>query len=327
MTATPLDQDRVTGVLLGAACGDALGVPYEFARALGPSQIPQMIGGGLGPYEPGEYSDDTQMHVCVAHIAASGMDLRTDAAQDALAKQFLHWAAGGATDIGGQTRRVMAEARRNGGDGEAMRAAAQRTMAHEGANAGNGSLMRTGAVALPYLVEADPAVTAAAAIAVSSLTHPHELTVEACVLWTSGVRRAVLDATFDGVREGLDLLPAAHRDLWAGLLDEAELRDPWTFNPNGFVVPALQAAWSAICRTPIMVGDEPPNSHLRRATENAVRAGNDTDTIAAIAGTLLGARWGASAIPATWRDAVHGWPQLNATHLEELALRAAGFTW
>lgn len=328
MTTKPgLDQDRVAGVLLGAACGDALGVPYEFARPLHPHQTPEMIGGGLGPYKPGEYSDDTQMHVCVARAATGGMDLRSDVTQDVLASRFLYWLAKGASDVGGQVRRVLVDARRAGGGGRAMRAAAQRAVANTGFNAGNGSLMRTGVVALPYLTEADPHVTAQAARAVSALTHAHDLTLEACVLWTNGVRRAVLDATFDGVREGLDLLPVERRDLWAGLLDEAETRDPWTFNPNGYVVPALQSAWSAIRRTPILDGDEPANSHLRRAAENAVRAGNDTDTVAAIAGTLLGARWGVSAIPAGWSEAVHGWPGLRARDLQGLALSAAGLTW
>ena len=40
----------------------------------------------------------------------------------------------------------------------------------------------------------------------------------------------------------------------------------------------------------------------------AIRIGDDTDTVAAIAGGLLGARWGAKAIPDEWRFAVHGWP-------------------
>src|SRR5690606_24040489 len=55
--------------------------------------------------------------------------------------------------------------------------------------------------------------------------------------------------------------------------------------------------------------------HLVRAIENAVRCGGDTDTVAAIAGSLLGARWGASAVPVTWRRVVHGWPGLTVTEL------------
>ena len=57
-------------------------------------------------------------------------------------------------------------------------------------------------------------------------------------------------------------------------------------------MPALQAAWSAIRRT----------STLPDGLAAAVRAGDDTDTVAAIAGALLGARHGASAVPPEWRD-------------------------
>jgi hypothetical protein len=48
--------------------------------------------------------------------------------------------------------------------------------------------------------------------------------------------------------------------------------------------------------------------HLGHALHAAVRIGDDTDTVAAIAGALLGAYWGASAIPWRWRRAVHGRP-------------------
>ena len=41
-------SDRAAGVLLGAACGDALGVPYEFASPPPEGQAPRMSGGGLG---------------------------------------------------------------------------------------------------------------------------------------------------------------------------------------------------------------------------------------------------------------------------------------
>ena len=40
---------RAAGVLLGQACGDALGVPYEFATPPSVGELAHMHGGGLGP--------------------------------------------------------------------------------------------------------------------------------------------------------------------------------------------------------------------------------------------------------------------------------------
>src|SRR3954470_5415715 len=304
---TTEQRDRAAGVLLGAACGDALGVPYEFAaRPAGP---PEMIGGGLGPYEPGEYSDDTQMQSCVAQVAALGHGLRSEEALDRVAAWFLRWYREGASDIGTQTRAVFAAV--TGETSAQMRRAAAELHARTGRSAGNGSLMRTGVVALPYLD--DPEAMAEAARLVSGLTHVDDLAGDACVLWCSGVRRAVLEATFDGVRDGLGHIPPDRRDRWAAWLDEAEAAPPHHFSPNGFVVPALQAAWSAIRHT----------ATLPDGLVAAVRAGDDTDTVAAIAGALLGARHGAAAVPAVWRVTVHGWPGLTANELIDLAVRAA----
>ncbi|MEU1542366.1 ADP-ribosylglycohydrolase family protein, partial [Actinacidiphila glaucinigra] len=158
--------DRAAGVLLGAAVGDALGVPYEFKATLREDQRPRMIGGGLGPYEPGEYSDDTQMQVCVAQVAASGADLRGPEALDAIAAGFQRWLSEGASDVGNQTRTVLGAAGRlPGSPAEALREAARRYAAGHRLTAGNGSLMRTGIVALAHL--GDPAAMAEAATAVS----------------------------------------------------------------------------------------------------------------------------------------------------------------
>ena len=68
-----------------------------------------------------------------------------------------------------------------------------------------------------------------------------------------------------------------------------------------------------------------PCLHLQDALHAAVRIGDDTDTVAAIAGGLLGARWGASAVPWRWRRAVHGWPGRDGRDLVTLAaLTVAG---
>ena len=89
------------------------------------------------------------------------------------------------------------------------------------------------------------------------------------------------------------------------------------FAPNGYVVTALQAAWSAI-RHP--VGDGSP---LVGSLAAAVHAGDDTDTVAAIAGALLGAVHGAASLPEEWLAVLHGWPGLGADDLRDLATRVA----
>jgi ADP-ribosylglycohydrolase/protein-tyrosine phosphatase len=319
--------DRAAGVLIGAACGDALGVPYEFQPRLSDNQRPAMIGGGLGPYKPGEYSDDTQMHVCIAEVAATGADLTTPAALDRIARRFHEWRDGGATDIGNQTRGVLSAAKavKTASPSQAMSAAADAYTARTRYSAGNGSLMRTGIIALAYLDDLDGMVKAATLI--SSLTHSDPECVEACILWCSGIRTAVLEGTFDGVRDGVKLLAADRQDLWNARLDEAEANPPHHWPTNGYVVTALQAAWSAITRTPVPQHAPEhgsfPAQHFQLAAEAAVRAGNDTDTVAAIAGTLLGARWGVSAIPLSWQQAVNGWPNLTGPDLVRLAVRTA----
>lgn len=309
----PAVRDRAAGVLLGQAVGDALGVPYEFATPPGPGEEAAMIGGGLGPYAPGEWSDDTQMAACVAQVAATGVDLRSEAALDEVAAGFERWRADGASDIGAQTRQVLAHASRSPGRPAARLRGASRGL-HErtGRTAGNGALMRTGVVGLAALD--DRSVTAEAARAVAELTHSDPLAGDSCVLWCEAVRVAVREGRLD-VRAGLDLLPDGSARRWSAWIAEAE--DPGaapSLNPNGFTVTALQAAWHAVVTT----DDLPAGLHA------AIRIGGDTDTVAAIAGALLGAYHGASAVPRGWRDVVHGWPGLRAGELEDLALRAAG---
>ena len=115
MKLTSDQMDRACGVLLGQACGDALGVPYEFATPPRADELAEMKGGGLGDYAPGEWSDDTQMAACIAQVSATGADLTSDAALDEVADGFLRWRSDGASDIGTQTSNVLAAAERGSG--------------------------------------------------------------------------------------------------------------------------------------------------------------------------------------------------------------------
>lgn len=323
MKLTPAQLDRALGVLLGQACGDALGVPYEFGTPPGSDQQAEMLGGGLGGYAPGEWSDDTQMAVCIAKVAATGVDLTTADALDEIAEGFLGWRRSGPADIGIQTSAVLGAAERlQGRPSERLRQAAHDYTAQHNHSAGNGALMRTSVVALASLD--DPDQTAQAARAIAELTHADPLAGDACVIWSEAVRAAVLEGRFDFLA-GHRLLDSARQQQWAQWLGDALQSDPRLFTPNGYTVTALQAATAAVVNTPtpevLPEQASTPGWHLQETLHAAIRVGDDTDTVAAIAGGLLGARWGASAVPDTWFTLIHGWPGLRAQELIALAAR------
>jgi ADP-ribosyl-[dinitrogen reductase] hydrolase len=299
-------QDRMAGTLLGMAAGDALGAGYEFEKS--PRGEIGMIGGGLGDFAPGEWTDDTSMAVCIAQVTATGaVDL------DAIGERFLGWQRSGPADIGVSTGAVLRRAR---SASDLPTVAASYFDEHPKGAAGNGALMRTAPVALAHL--GDDAAIAVSARSVAELTHADPLAGDSCVLWCIAIDRAIRDGRLDGVHDGLVLIPTERREFWADAIAQAEQRSPRSFAGNGFTVTALQAAYAAIIQTPLP--DEQPAQHLQDALREAVRIGNDTDTVAAIAGMVLGARWGASAIPARWRRMLHGWPGLTGTDLVRLAV-------
>jgi predicted protein tyrosine phosphatase len=184
--------------------------------------------------------------------------------------------------------------------------------------------MRTAPVALAFLGDRD--ATAQAARAISALTHHDPEAGDACVLWCAAIQFAITNGQFN-LTGGLDLLPTERRDLWVMRIAEAEAQAPTAFPKNGWVVQALQAAWSLITRTGVPdddpAADRYPAQHLRRVLEGAARLEWDSDTVGAIAGALVGARWGASAVPAEWRRIVHGWPGLTGSDLARRGLALA----
>jgi len=125
----------------------------------------------------------------------------------------------------------------------------------------------------------------------------------------------------EGVGDGTGFLPGDRRSYWQERVDEVLAASPSSFRPNGFVVRAFQAAGAAIVHTP--VPNEVPCRHLSAALQTAVHIGDDTDRVAAIAGAWLGARWGATAVPARWAIMLHGWSGYRAKDLVRLAVLGA----
>ena len=66
MTKVINERDRFRGCLLGLAVGDAVGTTVEFSPRGSFAPLTDMVGGGPFQLEPGQWTDDTSMALCLA---------------------------------------------------------------------------------------------------------------------------------------------------------------------------------------------------------------------------------------------------------------------
>lgn len=297
--------DRAVGSVLASAVGDALGSAFEFRRSHYDEWRPYFDTGVFG-HEVGEWTDDTSMAIPILEwVAAHGELPRRH-----ILERWLEWSVD-SKDVGLLTRAVLKRLKPEWERLEHIAALeAHNIHKFNGRSGGNGSLMRIGPYALkdlgkPLDVEELSVLT--------RWTHYDEDNVKACRFWLEAIRMAILDGTLD-IPLLIERCEFTHDERWLQFL--AKPQEPGvrakTFHDNGWVVGALQAALASILIT----------DNLVDALEEAVRGGGDTDTVAAITGSLAGALYGASAIPTDWRNIIHGWPDFDANCLEALVLKS-----
>ncbi|MBB2957539.1 ADP-ribosylglycohydrolase family protein [Pseudoclavibacter helvolus] len=307
MTLTPPQLDRARGAVLASAVGDALGSQYEFGPPLSDA-TPVSYGVGVFGHGVGEWTDDTSMAMPILQGLAAGESLNDAHVLARIVVAWREWARD-AKDVGAQTRTVLSALEGEVTEDRA-RGAARDVHLRAGRSGGNGALMRTGPVALGYLADGQERDLADAAARIAQLTHWEDDNADAGVLWCLSIRHAIRTGELD-VLSQLDALPSERRDRWRGFTEEALApgAHPRDFSEqNGWVVRAFQGALAAITGATSAVD----------ALERAVRGGNDTDTVAAIAGSLAGAVHGAEALPGPVTEPNHGWPGLRAADLRDL---------
>ena len=230
LTAT--HTDRAAGVMLGTACGDALGAGYEFGPPLDASTPVGMVGGGSFNWAPGEWTDDTSMAIVLLQEFA----IDDDTVLDRVTARWADWAST-APDVGIQTRSILGSAASYSAADVAT--AAQQHLARTGRAGGNGSLMRTAPLALFYLDDA--AGLADMARTVSDLTHPDPDAGDACVLWSLAIRHAVSPARSTCAASSPR---SRHRDARCG---HADWMTPSDCSPPTSI---RTAGWCRRCREP-----------------------------------------------------------------------------
>jgi len=283
----------VAGALLGVHAGDALGATVEFSswatvRQRYPHGLRDIVGGGPFDWPPGHATDDTDLTraVLLAYLSPSD-DVVREAADHMLAWMRGDWpgrVAGTAPrDIGratstGLARYAECSDPRRAGSGVGQ--------------AGNGSLMRCIPTAL-FVRDRDRRIRES--VEISAITHDDPRCTASCVAYNE-ITSALVEGVSpdDAVAAGLAVGGVSGAILHGQELKLAEMaatgETGLADNGAGFVLDSLSLAVAAVL-------DPRP---LVDVLVDIVRLGNDTDTNGAIAGGLLGARDGASAIPSAW---------------------------
>ncbi len=285
-------QNRYRGALLGLAAGDAVGTTLEFKPRGSFKPLTDMVGGGPFGLEPGQWTDDTSMAMCLAEslIRCQEFDVRDQMNRYANWYQHGYWSSTGSCfDIGVATRRAI---RNYLVTGEPL---AGNT---DPKSAGNGSIMRLAPVVLRY---AGTSELQSMAVASSRTTHAAAECLDACRLLAVALERALAGCTKKVILDLASVGIGSPRlgDIAAGGYQAAS-RDQ--VRGTGYVVDSLEAALWCFHQHDSFAG----------AVLEAANLGDDADTTAAVVGQLAGAFYGEAGIPESWLGRLHRGDEIAA---------------
>ena len=301
--------EKIKAIMLGHAVADALGVPAEFrSRArLDAEPITDMIGWGAHKVPEGSWSDDTSMALATLDSLKKG-----EINYNEIMENFVAWCTrdeytptGVAFDVGNACATAIGNYMMGNG-----KPAVECGLADEWSN-GNGSLMRIHPMTLYLFERMDETAAIDIIHEASAITHAHDRSKIACgiysfVLWELLSENDVTKK-IEAVRRGV----SKARDYYSDYPEFKHYEDRLCrqivgldcssdFEPierekiksTGYVVDTLEAAIWCILTT----------NDYKSCVLRAVNLGEDSDTVAAIAGGLAGAIYGLESIPEEWLE-------------------------
>ena len=294
-------RDRARGTMLGLAVGNLLGLPVEGWHH---REIDRSYYEGVTDIDPREavrpMDDDLAQAVDLGEALLEGGDYI-----GRFAGRLVTWARENGRGMGILTGRVIRELEVGHAPPDAAR-----LVYESNPIAPNGGVMRCAPVALARHRQPEMLVRDSAATCV--LTH-YAVTCQ----WSCIMVNSVIAMLLRGVEPDLPTLMSAAAadgapDMLAAALDDgipagilSAIEEGTQVVPDaswlrrqqmliGHTLLALQRGLWAVA-TPL---------DLEAALRRVVEAGGDTDTNAAVAGAVLGARYGAEAIPERWMECV-----------------------
>ena len=304
------------GVVLGHAIGDALGTTYEFLIATKAQKLMhenthdghlRMVGDGPFEVAKGMVTDDTELSMALfTSLESTGG--RVD--KEDIAKRCVDWLR--SPDVGTTTRKALNAGLQGPGVSgtffDTTSANACKT------STSNGALMRVAPLALVMQHVHDEVVLYRHVREVARITHAHPLVHQICAIYVrilvellrgGSVHDALLVASkFNGV-SGTEPIRVHVTALLAlstlielparlPLFEGKENVKPDDTDHQGDISIAFVLGLHAVLHA----------TSFEQGLCNVLRRGGDTDTTGAIAGALLGARFGVHQMPADWVEGV-----------------------
>lgn len=297
--------DRFAGCLLGLAVGDSFAAPFEgvpdwfiFAEHGLPERFMQ-----FPLNDPMRYTDDTEMMIGVAETLA---ELGHIDADHLMSRFVFNYTA----DRGyGRGARKILDAARAGEEWETI---AEKNF--PGGSLGNGAAMRVAPVGLVFHDDFDRVWDEAAKSA--RPTHRHPVGIEAAQVMALAVAIAVRSESIDRKPFLKQLRERAVTEEMTWALDTAiGLRKGDQYSVLGSGLQAHRSVVTAIALFAAEGGD------FMRAVGRCIALGDDTDTLAAMAGALCGALGGLAAVP--YVDKLED-GERGRSHIRELAAKLTG---
>lgn len=263
-------RDKIRGALYAHAIGDAMGATTEFMSAdeikIKYGRVDDLIGGGWLDLKVGETTDDTAMTIGVIDALMAGFG-SFEEFKKSCADNFLAWFETDPKDVGNQCQIALVKYKLTGGyietDEDAL---------------GNGSLMRAlpcGLLPMDFwsILSActqnpDDSLTGGPEylnILQGEITHKNKTCAEILNEYTFIIRGFISGANF-------------------------KLKSQELLKPSGYIINTYNNAKHFA------------NLPVADAIIGAVNHGEDADTIAAITGSMAGARDGYHSIPTEWVD-------------------------
>jgi len=277
-------KDRFRGCLLGLASGDAVGTTLEFRPRGTFTPLTDMIGSGPFRLQPGQWTDDTSMALCLATslVEKKGFD-----PQDQM-ERYSRWyeegylsSTGDCFDIGWTTSAAIRSFKKTSNPFSASA---------DPNSAGNGSIMRLAPVPMYFYPEIDLAERYGAES--SRTTHGAMECIDACRLLARIIHRALEGKPKEEVLLGESRSFVGSDKIVAIGQGDYLKKSEGEIRGSGYVVDCLEAAMWCFSKT----------ESFEEAILTSANLGDDADTTAAVCGQVAGAFYGESGIPTRWLE-------------------------